>query len=198
MSASANCTLSCLTVTEGRMKVVRCFATIAWGALVLHDYGLRFDTPTVNLLIHPKDFVEMLSHLGAYMQADMEDITNGNRCPVDLLGGRIQLFFHHYASFDKAKAAWKHRAKRVDYDNIYAVLVERDGCTYEDLQNFDRLPIKRKVALVHKEYPEIRCAYVVRGTLEGEALGQIIAFRGCFGRRYYDQFDWARFLDLSR
>lgn len=65
--------------------------------------------------------------------------------------------------------------------------------TYEDLQNFDRLPIKRKVALVHKEYPEIRCAYVVRGTLEGEALGQIIAFRGCFGRRYYDQFDWARF-----
>lgn len=121
------------------------------GALVLHDYGLRFDAPTVNLLIHPKDFVEMLSHLGAYMQADMEDITNGNRCPVGLLGGRIQLFFHHYASFDKAKAAWKHRAKRVDYDNIYAVLVERDGCTYEDLQNFDRLPIKRKVALVHKE-----------------------------------------------
>lgn len=63
------------------------------GALVLHDYGLRFDAPTVNLLIHPKDFVEMLSHLGAYMQADMEDITNGNRCPVGLLGGRIQLFF---------------------------------------------------------------------------------------------------------
>gem|GEM_PF-5437361 len=42
------------------------------GALVLHDYGLRFDAPTVNLFIHPKDFVEMLSHLGAYMQADME------------------------------------------------------------------------------------------------------------------------------
>lgn len=99
---------------------------------------------------------------------------------------------------DKAKAAWKHRAKRVDYGNIYAVLVERDGCTYEDLQNFDRLPIKRKVALVHKEYPEIRCAYVVRGTSDGEALGQIIAFRGCFGKRYYDQFDWARFLDLPR
>lgn len=181
-------------VNEGRSL----FCNNCVGALELHDYGLRFDTPTVNLLIHPKDFVEMLSHLGAYMQADMEDITNGNRCPVGLLGGRIQLFFHHYASFDKAKAAWKHRAKWVDYDNIYAVLVERNGCTYEDLQNFDRLPIKRKVALVHKEYPEIRCAYVVRGTLEGEALGQIIAFRGCFGKRYYDQFDWARFLDLSR
>ena len=67
---------------------------------------------------------------------------------------------------------------RIDLNNIYVVLVERDGCTYDDLLQFDKLPFKHKVALVHKEYPEIHCSYVIRCPQEKGLLGQIINYQG--------------------
>lgn len=164
--------------------------------MVLHDYCLRFDTPTVNLFIRPKDYVELLSDIKRYMQSDMEDITFGNRYPVGLLGGKIRIDFLHYSSFAEAVASWKRRAARIDYNHIYAVLVERDGCTYEDLQRFDSLPLIHKVALVHKRYPEIKSSYMINYPGEDGLLGQIIDYQGPFGKRYYDHFDWKRFLEI--
>lgn len=166
------------------------------GAMVLHDYCLRFDTPTVNLFIRPADYVELLSDLRHYVQAPMEDITGGNSYPIGLLGGRIRIDFLHYATFAAAAAAWKRRAARIDYDNIYAVLVERDGCTHADLLRFDSLPIRRKVALVHKACPDIKCSFVIDYQGEDGLLGQVIDYCGNFGSRYYDRFGWARFLEI--
>ena len=48
------------------------------GAMVLHDYGIRFDTPTVNLFIRPKFYIEMLRDLSHYLNADIVNISNGN------------------------------------------------------------------------------------------------------------------------
>lgn len=166
------------------------------GAMVLHDYGLRFDTPTVNLFIRPKDYIELLSDIRRYMQSDIEDITFENKYPVGLLGGKIRIDFLHYSSFAEAVASWKRRAARIDYSHVYAVLVERDGCTYEDLQRFDRLPLVHKVALVHKHYPDIKSSFVINYLGEDGLLGQIIDFQGNFGKRYYDQFDWKHFLEI--
>lgn len=165
-------------------------------AMVLHDYSLRFDTPTVNLFIRPKDYIELLSDIKRYMQSEIEDITFENKYPVGLLGGKIRIDFLHYSSFEEAVASWKRRAARIDYNHIYAVLVERDRCTYEDLQRFDSLQFVHKVALVHKRYPDIKFSFVINYSGEDGLLGQIIDYRGHFGKRYYNQFDWKRFLEI--
>lgn len=164
--------------------------------MVLHDYGLRFDTPTVNLFIRPKDYIELLSDIRRYMQSEIENITFENKYPVGLLGGKIRIDFLHYNSFTEAVASWKRRAARIDYNHVYAVLVERDGCTYEDLLRFDSLPIVHKVALVHKRYPAIKSSFVINYPGEDGLLGQIIDYQGHFGKRYYDQFEWKQFLEI--
>ena len=166
------------------------------GAMVLHDYGLRFDTPTVNLFIRPKDYIELLSDIRRYMQSEIENITFENKYPVGLLGGKIRIDFLHYSSFANAVASWKRRTARIDYDHIYAVLVERDGCTYEDLQRFDSLQLVHKVALVHKHYPDIKSSFVINYPDKNGLLGQIIDYQGQFGKRYYDSFDWKQFLEI--
>lgn len=37
------------------------------GAMILHDLGLQFKSPFVNLWLRPKDFIKLLSSLREYM-----------------------------------------------------------------------------------------------------------------------------------
>ena len=45
----------------------------------------------------------------------------------------------HYGTFEEAKLKWYERSKRVDYSNLYIVMTDRDGCTYEDMLEFDKI-----------------------------------------------------------
>lgn len=170
------------------------------GAMVLHDYGIRFATPTVNLAIKVSDYIELLSNLDYYLLADFQDVTDvyKRRYPVGLLGGRITVHFIHYKSFEEGVAVWKRRISRLDKNNISIVLVQRKGTTEEQLKQFDNLPYDNKVALVNRPMPGIRCAYVIPGFEKEESLGQIIDYVGRFGKRYYDYFPWHKFILRQR
>ena len=45
-------------------------------------------------------------------------------------------------------------------------MIERDGCTYEDILEFDNLSYKNKVVFVSKEMPEIKSAIHIPKTNE--------------------------------
>ena len=167
------------------------------GAMVLHDSGLRFNTPTVNLFMYPEYYIEYLENLQYYLNTTLEDITNDSSYPIGLLGKNVRIDFLHYPSFVKALTKWKQRSTRVDLENLYIVLVERDGCTEDILFRFDKLPYKNKVALVHKPYPKIKCAYVMPNCAEENQLRQIIDYKGHLGNRYYDLFNWTNFLNIK-
>lgn len=165
------------------------------GAMVMHDLGQRLNTPTVNLFIKPDDYIEFLSHLDDYLKADITDITGNNEYPIGLLGGKIHLYFLHYKNFEEAKSAWTRRRGRINRDNLYVVFVERDGCTLENLQAFDNLPFKNKVALVHKPYPNIKCSYVFPGYESDKEVGFITDATRFNGKHIYDKFNWVKFLN---
>ncbi len=84
--------------------------------------------------------------------------------------------------------------ERMVWDNLYVVLTERDGCSYEDLKAFDRLPFKNKVALCHKYYEDIKSCFVVKGFEHSHEVGNMFDYTGLLGRRRYDQFPWNKFL----
>ena len=100
----------------------------------------------------------------------------------------------HYKSFEDGVELWERRASRVDYDNLYVVLVQRKGTTLEQLKQFDNLPYKNKVAVVNVPMPNIKCSYVIPGYENEESLGQIIDFVGLFRKRHYDYFPWCDFI----
>lgn len=44
------------------------------GAFILHDLGVRFNSPFVNLWVKPQDFLKMLEDLKGYMDAPLVSV----------------------------------------------------------------------------------------------------------------------------
>lgn len=160
----------------------------------MKDYRLPFNSPTVNLMIPPSDFVNYISDLDTYTGAEIELISTDRQYPVCLLGNAIHLHMIHYNNFEEAVDAWRRREKRINRERLFFILVEQDGCTVKDLERFDRLPFRNKIALTHKPYPEIKSAFYIKGYENSSGLTGLYHFHKLLPLRIYDRFDWMRFL----
>lgn len=102
----------------------------------------------------------------------------------------------HYHSFEEASRKWELRKKRMHFDNLYILMVDRDGCTYEDIVAFDALSYQHKVFLTYKERPEIKSAVCISGSEENGHLLDICQYKAWWtGRRWLDDFDYVGFLN---
>ena len=159
------------------------------GALILHDLGEQFRSPFVNLYLEPTDFVKYLQNMTAYNQIELGFITTDKPYPVGQLSD-ITIHFMHYHSEQEAKAKWKERLQRLNLDNLFIMMTDRDGCTEQDLQDFDQLPFKHKVVFTHKSFSEIKSRCYIKGfEIQGQG-GDLFEFSGWNGQKYYDQFDY--------
>lgn len=80
------------------------------------------------------------------------------------------------------------------------MMFERDGCTYEDIKEVDKLPYKNKVVFVHKDMPEIGSAvYIQNSELLGDPMQKIkilTKYKNWFtGKRLIDAFDYVSFFN---
>lgn len=133
------------------------------GSLILHDLGLRFNSPFVNLWIKPKDYIKMLSNFEWYMDQELKFVKeDGIDYPIGIIN-EVRIYFQHYNSEDEAKAIWQKRKERINYNNLFVMFTERDGCTYEDLKAFDELPFNNKIVFTKKEYPHIKSSFYIKG-----------------------------------
>lgn len=166
------------------------------GGFILHDLGLRFDSPFVNLWIRSGDYLKLLGNLERYLQKEPVFVRKeGIGYPVGMLGD-VKLYFQHYATEEEARRKWNQRLARIDFENLYVLFVEIGGTTYEDLAAFDRLPFQNKVMLTHRRYPEFRSAVVIPGYETSDAVGPCYHYTGRLsGRREYDAFDYVRWLN---
>lgn len=170
------------------------------GGVVSHELGLRFNSPTVNLWFKPKEFIRFLSHLEYYLyDCEMQiDVEVSDKCgyPVGKLDD-INVYFTHYETFEQAKQKWNERLKRLKMDNIYIVMVQKDGCTEEDIHSFDNLKYKHKVIFTTKEYPQYHSTYYIPKSEEDECnLKNLCGYQSKFtGKRWLDGFDWISFLN---
>ena len=163
---------------------------------MVHDLGCQFNSPTVNMGFYPEQYFKFLSNPQEYLSAELEE--------TDLMDGKfwvgrlkdLSVRVGHYKSFQEAQQAWKRRAKRVNMDNVYVVMTEKDGCTYEHIKQFDALPYKHKVIFTHKEYKEFSSAYYIRGFENENEVGILSEWKPQFlKRRWLDDFDSVRFFN---
>lgn len=170
------------------------------GGVVSHELGLRFNSPTVNLWFKPGEFIRFLSQLEYYLY-DCEirmDVQISNQCgyPVGKLDD-ISVYFTHYETFEQAKQKWNERLKRVKMDNIYIIMVQKDGCTEDDILAFEKLKYKHKVIFTSKEYPQYHSAYYIPRSAEDEYnVKNLCDYQSKLtGKRWLDEFDWISFLN---
>ncbi|RFU64752.1 DUF1919 domain-containing protein [Peribacillus glennii] len=166
------------------------------GGIFLHDHKMKFLTPTINLYFSVPDFIKFCKNIEHYIHTPMERVDSKEYSyPLGKIDDII-IHFVHYHSFDEAKEKWIERCKRIDSDNLYLMMTDRDGCSYEDLTEFDKLQCKNKVVFVNKPYKEIKSACYVKGFETESYIGEIYSWKGIFGKRVWDDcdFNFANFI----
>lgn len=165
------------------------------GTLMYYDLNMKFLSPTINLTIGMGDFVRFAENLKWYMDQELLELKGEKKYPIGIVDN-IKINFVHYKNFEEAKQKWRERKKRINWNNLFLIGVEKENCTYKTIQSFERLPYKNKVILTRMEYPEITSSYYIRGFEEKSELGTITNFEDKFlKRRYMDDFDYVSFLN---
>ncbi len=166
------------------------------GTFIYYDMKLRYQSPTINLSFEMNDYVRFLENLHWYLQQPVIPYEDERfEYPCGMIGD-VEIRFNHYKTFEEAAAKWDERKKRIDWDNLFIIGIDGDGCTYETLRRFDALPYKNKVIFTHKPYPEFVSAHYLPGFEDREGVYRPTDFApGKWIRRHMDQFDYVSFLN---
>ena len=170
------------------------------GGVVLHELGLRFNSPTINLRFTAKDYLKFLKNLNHYLYEVDLVYSKGESLKCGFPVGRlddISIYFQHYISFEEAKKKWFERVKRINLDNLYIVMVQRDGCTKNEVEEFDKLAFKHKVIFTSKEFPEFQSAFYIPNSEIGDnEVKNLCDYQTKLcGKRILDEFDWIEFFN---
>ncbi len=138
------------------MPVPTIICSTCVGGMMLHDLGLQFKSPTVNLWMLPSDLVKFVSNIPEYINSDLKFTemppNSPYNYPVATLGD-ITLYFSHYASDDAAGNKWNERKKRIDFDNLY-IITDDNRLPAEDIEKLKKVPCKRLVIFTTKEHDD--------------------------------------------
>lgn len=168
------------------------------GGVILHELGLQFATPTINLYMEPKSYLTFVSNLDLYLTLELEEVADtGKTYPIGCLGPDVTIHFLHYDNFAQAKEKWETRAKRVNRNRLYFILADRDGLTREDAERFEALVFPNKVLLTYKDYPGLSSVVNLGSAYQdGNNLIDLCQYKGKLtGKRYIDDFDYVAFLN---
>lgn len=165
------------------------------GTFMYYDMGLPYLSPTINLSIEMNDFVKMVEDLRWYMDQEIAKSSGPEAYPIGMLGD-VRIQFVHYETFEQGVQQWNERKERINWENLFIVGTQKDGCTYETLKRFDQLPYENKVIFTKTEYPEFQSAHYMKGFEEEEELGVLTNYKEQWRRRrYLDDFDYISFLN---
>lgn len=167
------------------------------GGMVLHDLKMRFNSPTVNMFFMASDFLEFCKDIKHYMDMPMEEVAQTEYpYPICTLGGVITIHLVHYKSVEEAQRKWNERKQRINWDNLYFIMNDRNECEYDIMSAFDALPFKNKVLFTHDAHPELSCAYQIKGFQEESCVGVMTSYNSRFSlKRIYDQFDFVKWIN---
>ncbi len=130
---------------------------------MLHDLGLRFNTPTINTLFYSfDDFFFFCLHIKELQHVELQkEKTNEFKYPIASLlfnGRKIRIGLVHYKSFEEGKMIWKKRFKRVNFDNIFFIYESPNVIKSDAISFFQKFPhngmiiSKKNEALTYKNY----------------------------------------------
>lgn len=165
------------------------------GGIILHDLGLEFKTPTINLFFRGIDFFKFVENLDYYLGVELKRKEVKEEYPVFNLGD-LELHFLHYKNEKQAIDAWDRRKKRINKDNLYIMWTFFGGTDEKLLERFENLPYKNKIAFTEKDYRTPN-SYYIKG-FEEEGLGVLTLYDGIFGHKIIDQFDYVSWLNKGK
>lgn len=133
------------------------------GGAVLHELGMEFKTPTINLQILPEEFGKFCENLGYYMNARLmnyipEYMSEHHKNMLKKMFGGVPempygiindilVCFQHYATFAEAAAKWNERKARIDYEHIGYIFHARGPEYAKEAEEFIREEIPHSLVI---------------------------------------------------
>ena len=175
------------------------------GGVIFHDLSLRFNSPTINLDIQPKEFINFVNNLRDYICCELEEIHDASvNFPVGRLSlpngrGDVYVNFMHYSSFNRAKEKWEERKNRINWNNIF-VLLEGPSFNSELLDMCAK--VEYPLSVIGPEKTEIEAAYPFYHGFKwynNWHPGKSVDYKHTFSlKRYLDDFDYISFLNGNK
>ena len=163
------------------------------GGIMYHDLGMQFNSPTVNLLFTPSDFIKFMKNIHWYLKQEIIFLSTDTPYPIGKLGG-VKIRFLHYSSNEEARCAWNKRRERINWNNVFVICCD-EGLSHEDMYEFDNLPYKNKILFVSKEYPEVKSSIICKH-FPDHTDARLLNFSNPFGKRFYQNYiDYVKWLN---
>ena len=137
-----------------------------WGGGIYQELKMPYLTPTIGLYFYPDDYILLLQNLEYYMKeakltfSESSKYVTSPSYPIGLLDDKIEIHFLHYKSEKEAADKWTRRAGKINWNNLFIKMDDRDGCTTEHCQQFDKLPYEKKVLFCAKQLPYASSFYL--------------------------------------
>lgn len=129
------------------------------GAVIYHDMGMKFLSPTVNLYLEAKDFIQMVEDLETYMSLPIK-VKKENDLIVGELD-KLRVIFLHYHTIEEAKTKWEERKSRIIWDKIFIICTDRDGFDEECFEKFKKLKYPKALITRNPDWKdEDFCVYL--------------------------------------
>ena len=166
------------------------------GGVILHDLGLKFDTPTINTLFYSADdFIFFVSNIREFSKCNVFKVDDSNYSypvgGIKLNGRVVKIGFVHYSNFEEAKSKWIERFTRVDFENMI-ILWEGKGIGEKELNSLNALKEKKMViSSINKTLSNLFSFYEGGALYDNWFPGKILEYKNIFGlKRFLDDFDY--------
>ena len=146
--------------------------------LITHDFSLISNTclagvlykalackmlsPTVNMIIEPKDYVKLCSGFEKYMEHDLVYShsewrpSTKEHYPVAKLDD-VYIHMVHYKTFDEVKDDWDRRKGRIVWNNLFFIFHDwHFQLQKDDIENFLEIKYSNKLCLLSKSFYDFK------------------------------------------
>ncbi len=166
------------------------------GGHLLHDLGVEFRSPFVNLMMYQTDFYKFIFDMERYLGEELVFFKHPKFTFPCAKLGELTVHFTHYETEEEARSKWNTRKGRIDFDNLFVQLVERDGLSYEQIKSLSALKVRGVMVFTENPYPDIPYTCYIP-TLKNHSKGTKILKRTLWDdhKRYEEYFDFVQWFN---
>lgn len=168
-----------------------------------HKFGLKYTSPTIWTYIFPDDYLRLLGNLDWYLAQPLEFLessshnlsrryveSTGQKYPIGLLGGDVEIHFMHYKTETQAAEKWASRLKRLNRGNLFVVFSDSEEFKEPHLERFAQLPYSHKMFLSAKPRSSFEGTVFVRDYANAPYVFDVTR-----NRRYEKYLDLTKWLN---
>ncbi len=145
-------------------KNVSIISNNCWGGYMCQFSGIQYNSPFVGLFFYAEDYIRLLLHIDTIYkpfvfkkreESKFYKVLSEKNYPIGYWPDiDVEIHFLHFKNEKECIEKWNRRLERFDMSNLIVKFCDKELCTEDMINEFDRLPFLNKVCFTSKPYPK--------------------------------------------